>query len=1333
MKSTYRSLLVVAILLLAGLIWAGFTPGQSATAQTDGPVTEAIFRGTMPVVKFDISPALRDITPAEPDFRAGIEIIDDFVTGLQGSYGPQDIDPLVQSFVGPNVIPTPIVSFNGPANISGVQPPDPNGDVGPNHVVVMSNLSFQIFDKTGNSLLGPVANNTLWAGFGGDCQTDNSGDPVVLHDQFNDRWILSQFTASGPTYFNCVAISQTADPTGAYYRYAISTGSNFPDYPKYGVWSNAYYISTREFAGGTTFAGVGAYAIEIADVLVGNPNPTVLSFLAPPVGGGFNVGDGLLPADLDGNTLPPTDVEYFLGSMDDGGGYGAPQDALTLWEFTPDFVTPANSTFVLANTLPIAAFDTVFNACGGTRSCIPQPGTTNRIDILSYRQRPIWRLAYRNFGSHESLVTNQSVEATGGIAGNRWWEIRSPGSSPVIYQEGTYAPGTSDGIHRWMGSIAMDGSGNIAFAYSASDATSTFPSVWYTGRLAGDPLGQMTLGEGSIIDGTGSQTSGQRWGDYSSLTVDPTDDCTFWAVNEWLPVSGGNWTLRVGAFKFNECGTSDFTLSVTPNSQAICTPDDAVFNVNVGQVQGYTDQVTLSALGTPAGTTTTFSVNPVTPPGTSDLTIGSTGAAAAGSYSIDVVGVAATSTHTATVTLDVYTAAPGAPTLTDPANGATNVPVVPTYQWDAVAQASSYFIEVATDAGFTNIIDSATVSTNSYTPAGALAGGTEYFWRVTATNVCGDGAVSATFSFTTIALNTYCSAPALVIPDSTTVFDDMVVGNTGSLSDMNVSINATHTYVGDLSFTLTHQETGTSVTMVDRPGYTGTGFGCSGNNVNATLDDEGGDGPVENQCGTDPALFGSPTPNNPLSAFDGEDLSGTWIMSVSDGAGGDTGVLNEWCLEPTTEAPSAPSIVVDPTSLSNTQPTDTVVTETLTISNVGDADLNWSIDEDDQVAAPVSGPTTRQGSPTPRTTPLTLTAPLGTIVGDGGFEGGTPSAFWAEASTNFGTPLCDAGCGVGGGTGPHTGAWWAWFGGVAAFEEGSLSQNVTIPTGTATLSFWLEVPVACDSTADYLEVLVDGTQVYLVDGTYASCGVVGYALQTVDLSAYADNGSHSLEFHSEIFATNGTGTNFFVDDVAIDVSGPPPLCSAPADLPWVSVSPASGTTAAAGSDDVSVVLDSTGLADGVYTGTLCITSDDTLNPLVTVPLTLTVETPPPPTYGVVLSADDAATGLAGDVVSYVVTITNTGSTTDTFDLSAAGVWTATLSETSVTLASGASTTFTVEVDVPADAADGDSDVTTVTATSQGDVTATDSADYTTTAEVPAPPSYDVYLPLVHND
>ncbi|NUM46156.1 MAG: DUF4397 domain-containing protein [Anaerolineales bacterium] len=1721
MKSTSRLLLVTAILLLTGLIWVGFTPSQTATAQKDGPATEGIFRGTMPVVNFDVSPPLRDMTPAEPQFLSGIEIIDDFETGFEGPLGPQDLDPIVQSAVGTGEIPNPLVSFNGPANISGVQPPDPNGDVGPNHVVVMSNLSFQIFDKAGNSLYGPVLNNTLWAGFGGACQTENAGDPVVLHDQFNDRWILSQFTSAGPTWYNCVAISQTADPTGAYYRYAISTGSNFPDYPKYGVWSNAYYISTREFAGGSSFAGVGAYAIEIADVIAGNPTPTVISFLVPPGGAAYNVGDGLLPADIDGATLPPSDVAYFMGSMDDGGPYGAPQDALTLWKFTPDFTTPANSSFVLANTIPITNFDTMFAGCSG-RSCIPQPGTTNKIDILSYRQRPIWRLAYRNFGTHESLVTNQSVEATGGIAGNRWWEIRSPGSSPVIYQEGTYAPGTSDGIHRWMGSIAMDGSGNIAFAYSASDATSTFPSVWYTGRLAGDPLGQMTLGEGSIIDGTGSQTSGQRWGDYSSLTVDPVDDCTFWAVNEWLPVSGGNWTLRVGAFKFDECGSPDFTLNVAPASQEVCKPNDALFDVTVGQVQSYTDQVTLSTQGEPGGSSVNFSANPGTPPFTSTLTIGNTGAAAEGTYSIAVVGVAATSTHTSTVELSLFDAISGAPTLLSPADGAVDQPLVPTLTWDAIAEAGTYDLEIATDAGFTNVIYSASGLTDTSAVVGVeLDPATTYYWHVRKTNVCGDGAWATAFSFTTVTnpvadivltktvgtVPTLCAVTDVItVTFGTDVTYCYSVENTGDLTlDLHtltdselgslftglpyalvpggtafvtttVTINATVVNTATweaynpAGYTLDDtapfnwvdiSPTGTALNLTDDSEanvtlpFQFTYYGVTsnlirvGNNggilfaattgdvgiTNGTLPDAAhplGIFPFWDDIDADtgnvyyetqgtapnrqfiiqwhdrPHFSNSPghvtfqlvlfeTTNEILFNYLDVDFSDPqWNFGASATVGinenGSSALLYSFntaslsnnlaiLIAPETSQYAADTdtatvnveaipatIEVNPTSLSSTQENDVIITETLTISNLGNEVLDWMVEEDGGVLVgssvvptfPASQPGANgsRGGTSEATTPLQYRSPADFSEG---FDDITnlPGWFTQNNSNPLGTSTWFQGNDT---VFPaHVGAPTAYIGanfnntaGVGTISNWLLTPELSLSNGdtfsfwtrTATGSIWpdrLQVRLStagastnvgsgAEDVGDFATVLLDINPT-LVAGGYPET----WTQYSVVLSGLPNGTTGRLAFR--YYVTNGgpsgSNSNYIgIDTVEYVSGGAPNVCSAPSDIPWLNVTPASGSTTGGSSSNVAVAFDSTGLSAGVYTGTLCVTSNDVANPLVTVPVEMTVETDPAqlavahlapfaasapvtvtidgtpvlfgfdygdstaylqlpagdydvavypegsptpaitgtislapgmdyssvavgdgvnqplglllltddnaaptpgtfklrlghlapfasglaladirlqdgspvavnvpygavapylelpagtydlkittpgggttlidplpatfsagdivttfatgegtnqplgifawPTnvaggflplveYGVSLSADQSASGDAGTTVSYDVMVTNTGNFTDTFDLTFAGAWGVALSESSVTLAAGASATITVEVDVPADATDGDSAVTTVTATSQGDGTTTDSTDLTTTAVVAGPASYDVFLPLV---
>src|SRR5213593_2618385 len=537
-----------------------------------------------------------------------------------GPVGPVLPDKAVQRVLGKIGIPGPIISFDGNSNLCGCSPPDPNGAVGPNHVVTMSNLHFQIFNKSGVSLFGPAANNTLWSGFGGPCQTQNAGDPVVIYDQLADRWMLTQFTAGTAPFFECVALSQTNDPLGSYFRWAIATGpsgNNFPDYPKAGMWPDAYYFSTREFQGGPSgpFVGVGAYALDRAQALVGNPNPTMVGFLAPP-NPAYVVGDGLLPSDLDGMTPPPVgSPNYFVGSQDNNAG--APQDALNIWKFHYDPMTPGNSTFTLTNTLPTDPFNSILALCGGGRNCIPQPNTTNRIDFLQ-RRRPLFRLAYRNFGTHESLVTNQSVSAgtgpNGEVAGIRWYELRSPNSSPVIFQQGTYAPGLTDGIHRWMGSIAMNSLGDIALGFSASNGTnpSVFPSVFYTARHAGDPPGQMTLGEGSIINGTGSQTGSQRWGDYSSIDIDPVDDQTFWYINEYVPTTSSiGWRLRIGAFNLASGGTPTPTPTGTPSptptatATATATPTATATATSTGTPSA-TPTATCQATYTTATTTGTI-------------------------------------------------------------------------------------------------------------------------------------------------------------------------------------------------------------------------------------------------------------------------------------------------------------------------------------------------------------------------------------------------------------------------------------------------------------------------------------------------------------------------------------------------------------------------------------------------------------------------------------------------------------------------------------------------------------------------------------------------------
>ena len=388
----------------------------------------------------------------------------------------------------------------------------------------------------------------------------------MIYDQLADRWILSQFTTRGlddPTlpFYNCVAVSATADPTGAYYRYAFSTGFNFPDYPKYGVWTDSYVITTREF-GPTVEYGIGVYGLEKNKMLNGQPARAVSFFLD-----GNNpavlplVGDGLLPADIDGKTKPKADAKIpLVGTQDDGGPYGATLDAANVWDLSVKWRSIPTATLALASQLPVAGFDSIFPCGPSSRDCLPQPGITNAaqyLDILSYRQRPTWRLAYRSFGTYEALVTNQSVEAAPGVAGVRWYELRRTGGAYSVAQQGTFAPG--DGVHRWMGSIAQDKRGNIGLGYSVVNGTTVYPGIRYTGRLAGDPAGEMTLGEGAIINGSGVQTTtNSRWGDYSSMNVDPVDDCTFWYVNEYYTAAGqasslAGWQTRIASFKLPGC------------------------------------------------------------------------------------------------------------------------------------------------------------------------------------------------------------------------------------------------------------------------------------------------------------------------------------------------------------------------------------------------------------------------------------------------------------------------------------------------------------------------------------------------------------------------------------------------------------------------------------------------------------------------------------------------------------------------------------------------------------------------------------------------------------
>jgi hypothetical protein len=410
----------------------------------------------------------------------------------------------------------------------------------------MVNTRFAIFDKSGVLVAGPTDINLLFAGLGGgnQCVVNNDGDPVVLYDRLADRWLLSQFAVpGGPSGFHvCIAISQTPDPTGSYFLYDFAVPV-FPDYFKLGVWPDGYYMATNEGAPGT----VGVFALNRARMLQGL-SASVIRFVV-------TNRNFLLPSDLDGVRPPPAgSPNYFYTFTDPSFWAGGGVDRLDLFAFHADFAVPGNSTFTALPSLPITAFN--YTVCGYfVLTCIPQPPPGQSVDPVS--EWPMWRLAYRNMRTHEALVGNFTVDVDGANhAGIRWFELRRSGAGPwTLVQEGTHAP---DASHRWMGSIAMDANGNIALGYSVS-STSVQPSLRYATRLAGAAPGTLEP-EAVLIPGTGVQTGGfNRWGDYSAMSVDPSDECTFWYTGEYYAVtSTSGWSTRIGAFKIPSCRATTF-------------------------------------------------------------------------------------------------------------------------------------------------------------------------------------------------------------------------------------------------------------------------------------------------------------------------------------------------------------------------------------------------------------------------------------------------------------------------------------------------------------------------------------------------------------------------------------------------------------------------------------------------------------------------------------------------------------------------------------------------------------------------------------------------------
>jgi len=750
------SMLVLAVIGAVILLPVGNNPAAEslrapAEAQTDTQsnftTANGIFIGEP--VEPELTIALRDAPIAEIEFELDREINPriDFTGGTDPSYRQESgLDPLlaVQDAAVPSAVDegftTPVLNFNGMASM-GATPPDTVGDVGINEYIQMVNGSMTyltIYDKTDGSVIaGPIGLETL--GSGGNCAS-GGGDPIVLYDELADKWMLSEFASSGN--YLCIYISTTPDPTGTYWRYVFTTPS-FPDYPKYAVWPDAYYMTANE--------GPSIYALDRANMIIGATARAYQRYTAPGLSAfGFET---LTPADHDGDNPPPAGSPGIIMRHIDTeahSGYSAPagKDFLDMWAFHVDWTTPSNSTFTRLPYIEVSDFTS--ELCGYTAfNCFPQQGSSTTLDPL--REVIMWRLQYRNFGSYETLVGNLVTDVDGANRGGiRWFELRKIGAGAwSLYQEGTYAPST-DTHSRWMGAISMDGSGNIAVGYNTSSST-MYPSLRYVGRLRSDDPGSMLQGEVYLANGTAPSPS-NRYGDYAAMSVDPVDDCTFWFTGEYN--TGGSWSTKIGAFRFDACTGGlgpDFALEATPASQTMCTPETAAYELALSPLFGFDTPITLTAYGVPAETIHAFSPNPATPPLTATLSISTTSLTAAGSYTIDIVGTTATRTHTATVTLDLYTPMLPTPVLLSPAEGADNQSLVPAFDWADQNNTTSYNFTLGTSPLFDDPLVTVTnLTASNYSQVDELQSGVCYWWSAQAANMCAVGDWAETYHFATI-------------------------------------------------------------------------------------------------------------------------------------------------------------------------------------------------------------------------------------------------------------------------------------------------------------------------------------------------------------------------------------------------------------------------------------------------------------------------------------------------------------------------------------------------------------------------------------------------------
>lgn len=468
---------------------------------------------------------------------------------------PQGPDPVWQNKMGKDKLLTGALLLNVDGQTSPYSVSDCNGAVGPNHYMQTINSSYAIYDKTGNLLAGPTNMNLLFGSVpGANC---NDGDPIILYDEQAERWLAAEFSLCGSTDRMLIAVSTTDDPTGTWHQYSFDV-ADMPDYEKFGIWRDAYYMGTN------TSNGTDIYAFEREQMLEGN-TAQMIAFDNPwkPILGGVTVP----PLDNDGLFAPEDSPGMFIACNDDAWG-GSSVDQLWIYEFVADWDSPSNSTFDRVQELDVSPFDSNF---GPTWDNIIQPGTSQKLDgLIGYTMN---RPQYRNFGTYETIICNHTVDVDQtDHAGIRWYELRrTTGEDWVVRQEGTYAP---DEHSRWMASIVLNGQNELGIGYSISSSTE-YPGLRVCGQSAEEyelASGILNLTEDTLVVGTQSQSGTNRWGDYFNTSIDPNNDQTFWFSGEYKEGSGKK--TKIASFQF---APLSITAAFTSSQTTICNAGEVIF------------------------------------------------------------------------------------------------------------------------------------------------------------------------------------------------------------------------------------------------------------------------------------------------------------------------------------------------------------------------------------------------------------------------------------------------------------------------------------------------------------------------------------------------------------------------------------------------------------------------------------------------------------------------------------------------------------------------------------------------------------------------------------